>query len=100
MKMIKLLNTFGFADKKMFPHPCEAIVLPTGLQQLVPAARRGYQPVSPLIFQESHWQKPCGSFIDAVVQQWKTSFKRKLQGRPSFFVMCMLVPCPGMSWII
>ena len=75
----------------MFPHPCQAIVLPTGLQQLVPAARRGYQPVSPLIFQESHWQKPCGSFIDAVV---------KLQGRPSFFVMCMLVPCPGMSWII
>ena len=32
--------------------------------------------------------------------EWKTSFKRKFHGRPSFFVMCMLVPCPGVSWII
>ena len=36
--------------------------------------------------------------------QWKASFKRKFQGRPSPFVMnivmCMLMPCPGVSWII
>ena len=99
IKFVEHLRVFRF-KKKSLPNRCEAIVLLIGLQQSVPAARHGYQPVSAsMIFRESHWEKPCDSFIDAVVQQWKTSFKWKLRGRPRFFVMCMM-PCSGsLAWV-